>query len=220
LDCILNVLLKPNVKFILCGDFNINYAENNQNKLYLDYLLENYNLRGTVYFPTRTTVTTSSMLDNIFIDKSSNFIIKRYINGLSDHDAQLIILDDEILPTPISKTFITRSFNNTNTITFLNYLSYENWGDVFTEKNANSMFNNFLNIFLRDFNYSFPIYRKHIDLCTQNKWITKGIMVSCKRKKDLYILSKYTQNQQIKTYYKKNCAILTKVILKAKKKVL
>jgi hypothetical protein len=42
-------------------------------------------------------------------------------------------------------------------------------------------------------------------------------MVSCKRKKGLYILNKYTHNQQIKTYYKKYCAILTKVILKAKK---
>jgi hypothetical protein len=120
-------------------------------------------LTGTVHFPTRTTATTSSMLDNIFIDKSSNFIIKSYINGLSDHDAQLITLNDEILPKPISKIITTRCFNNINTATFLNYLSYENWRDVFTEKNTNSMFNNFLNIFLRGFNYSFPIYRKHID---------------------------------------------------------
>ena len=42
-------------------------------------------------------------------------------------------------------------------------------------------------------------------------------MVSCKRKKDLYILNKYTHNQQTKTYYKKYCAILSKVILEAKK---
>jgi hypothetical protein len=96
--------------------------------------MENYNLRGTVYFPTRTTVTTSSMLDNIFIDKFLNFTIKPYINGLSDHAAQLRILNNEILSTPTSKTLTTRSFNNTNTATFLNYLSYENWGDVFMEK--------------------------------------------------------------------------------------
>jgi hypothetical protein len=83
------------------------------------------------------------------------------------------------------------SFNNLNTATLLNYLSYENWRDVFTEKNTNSMFNNFLNIFLRGFNYSFPIYSKHINLRSQNKWITKGILVSCK-KKELYILNKYT----------------------------
>jgi hypothetical protein len=146
----------------------------------------------------------------------TNFIIKSKINGLSDHDAQLIILNDEILTTPASKTNTTRSFNNSNIATFLNYLSYENWSDVFTEKNTNSIFNNFLNIFLRGFNYGFPIYRKHINLCSQNKWITKGIMVSCK-KKELFILNKYTQNLQIKTYYKKYCAILTKVILEAKR---
>jgi precorrin-6B methylase 1 len=108
--------------------------------------MENYNLKGTVHFPTRTTATTSSMLDNIFIDKSSNFIIKSYISGLSDHDAQLITLNDEILPKQISKTITTRTFNNINNATFLNYLSYENWRDVFTENNSNSMFNNFLEL--------------------------------------------------------------------------
>ena len=215
MDCILSVLQKTNTKLIVCGDFNINCAENSQSQLQL----ENYNLKDTVCFPTRTTATTSSTLDNIFIDKSSNFIIKSHINGHSDHDAQLITLIDEFLPKPISKTITTRSFNNTNIANFLKYLSYENWSDVFTENNTNSMFNNFLNIFLRGFNYSFPIYRKHTNSHTQKKkkWITNGLMVSCKRKKELYILNKYTHNQQTKTYYKKYCAILSKVILEAKK---
>jgi exonuclease III len=43
--CILSILQKTNIKLILCGDFNINCAENSQNKLQLEYLLENYNLR-------------------------------------------------------------------------------------------------------------------------------------------------------------------------------
>ena len=202
LDCILGVLQKTDIKLILCGDLNINCAENSQNKLQLEYLLENYNLKGTVYFPTRITATTSSMLD-IFIGKSSNFIIKPHINGLSDHDAQLITLNDETIPAQNSKTIITRSFNKINTANFLNYLSYENWRDVFMENDTNSMYNNFLNTFLRGFNYSFPTFRKHIDSHIQNKWITKGILVSCRRKKELYILNKYTHNQQIKTYYKK-----------------
>jgi hypothetical protein len=169
-----------------------------------------------VYFPTRTTATTSSMLDNIFIDKSSNFIIKPHINGLSDHDAQIITLNDETLPPQILQTIVTRSFKKINIANFLNYLSYENWRDVFMENDVYSTYNNFLNIFLRGFNYSFPIYRKHIDSYIQKKWITNGILVSCKRKKELYILNKYTHNQ-IKKYYKRYCTILSKVILKTKK---
>jgi hypothetical protein len=161
------------------------------------------------------TATTSSLLDNIFIDKFSTFSIKPHINGLSDHDAQVLTLKYEIIQIP--NTTLTRSFNDTNITTFLNYLSCESWGDVFMESDTNSMFNNFLNLFLRGFNYSFPIYTKHVDSPIQNTWITKGIIVSCKRKKELYILSKYTHDQQIKTYYKKHCAILTKVILTAKK---
>jgi exonuclease III len=217
LDYILSFLQKTDTKLILCGDFNTNYAENSQNKYQLEYLLETYTLKDTVYFPTRMTVTTSTVLDNIFIDKLSIFTIKPHINGLSDHDAQVIILDDEITRKQISKTTLTRSFNDTNISTFLNYLSHENWGDVFMESDTNSMFNNFLNIFLRRIYHSFPIHRKRVVTPRQNKWITKGIVVSCKRKKELYILSKYTHDQQIKAFYKKYCAILTKVIHTAKK---
>jgi late competence protein required for DNA uptake (superfamily II DNA/RNA helicase) len=72
-------------------------------------------------------------------------------------------------------------------------------------------------MFLRGFNYSFPTFRKHIGSNIQNEWITKGILVSCRRKKELHIFNKYTYNEQIKTYYKKYCVVLTKVIQKSKK---
>jgi hypothetical protein len=91
------------------------------------------------------------------------------MNGLSDHDAQVIPLNDETILKQIPKTTLIRSFNDANIATFLNYLSYESWGGVFMESNTNSMFNNFLNIFLQGINYSFPIYRKHVDSPKQNK---------------------------------------------------
>jgi hypothetical protein len=149
LDYILSSLQKVDTKIILCGDFNINYAENSQNKLQLEYLLETYNLIDTVYFPTRTTATTSSLLDNFFIDKSSTYSIKPHINGLSDHDAQVLTLKNKPIPNQIPKTILIRSFNDENTMTFLNYLSNENWSDIFLESDTNSMFNNFLNTFLK-----------------------------------------------------------------------
>ena len=119
------------------------------------------------------------MLDNIFIDKSSNFIIKPHINGLSDHESQLITLNDETIPAQNSKTIITRSF--------LNYLSYENWRDVFMENDTNSMYNNFLNTFLRGFNYSFPTFRKHKTLTSKINGLLKEYWCLVEEKSTLYI---------------------------------
>jgi arginine deiminase len=49
-----------------------------------------------VDFPTRTSYCSSTAIDNIFIDKfkNTNFTIKPFPNGLSDHDAQILILHD------------------------------------------------------------------------------------------------------------------------------
>jgi hypothetical protein len=49
------LLHSPNTEFILCGDININYLECNNRKVNLVEMLNTYNLKGTVYFPTRIT---------------------------------------------------------------------------------------------------------------------------------------------------------------------
>jgi hypothetical protein len=78
------------MEFIVCGDININYLKSNNKKRQLDYLLGTYDLIGTVYFPTRTANNSATLIDNICIDNRRNYTIKPCINGLSDHDAQLI----------------------------------------------------------------------------------------------------------------------------------
>jgi hypothetical protein len=52
---------------------------------------------------------------------------------------------------------------------------------------------------------------------TRSPWITKGIVKSCLRKKELFILSKTWNDQQLIKFYKQYCAILSKVINAAKK---
>ena len=77
-------------------------------------------------------------------------------------------------------------------------------------------FNNFLNVYLKVFNRSFPFkkyYKKHAN----QGWVTKGIKTSCNHKRDLYMLCKNTNNSKIKTHYKIYCKILAKVIKVAKR---
>lgn len=123
-----------------------------------------YNLKGIVNFPTRITQISSSLIDNIFIGKNSNYSIFPYINGLSDHDAQLLILPDITQPTKPPRYVLRRCFDAENVANFCWILSHEQWDEIFTESDVNEMFNKFLNIYLRCFNHSFPIHKKIIHL--------------------------------------------------------
>lgn len=73
---------------------NINYLDNTKNKRQLDALLASYGLHSIVDFPTRIKNCSSTAIDNIFIDKhkNPNFTINPLLNGLSDHDAQILIM--------------------------------------------------------------------------------------------------------------------------------
>jgi len=94
LDTILQSLYTPKLHFIICGDININYLNENENKNQLDNLTLSCNLISIINFPTRVQNTSATVLDNIFIDESQldNYSVTPVINGMSDHDAQLLII--------------------------------------------------------------------------------------------------------------------------------
>ena len=72
------------------------------------------------------------MIDNIFIDKvkQENYSIHPLVNGQSDHDAQIITVNNITLDKRISKTQSIRRFNNFSISQFPINLSYENWDNV------------------------------------------------------------------------------------------
>ena len=78
-------------EFVICGDINISYLDSHHRRQQLDTLFAMDNLKSTVNFPTRIVNGSSTVIDNIFIDLSRNFSINPLINGLSDHNAELIL---------------------------------------------------------------------------------------------------------------------------------
>jgi hypothetical protein len=80
---------------IICGDVNVNCLQESDEKSQLDALLKSHNLFSIVKFPTRTYKNSSSAIDNIFIDitKIDTYEVIPVINGLSNHDAQIINLN-------------------------------------------------------------------------------------------------------------------------------
>jgi hypothetical protein len=185
-------------------------------------LLQTYNLDYVLTFPTWISTVSATTIDNIILDRSKNdnMIVEPYYNGLSDHDAQLLTLRTSAYRiTELATPRHVRSYEAAAVNAFKLSLSFENWEGVFNclnDNDVNIMFNNFLNVYLRIFYISFPLHRTMSrDRC--KGWITKGISISCRHKKDLYLLCKTTNNTLLHRYYKKHCKTVTSTIQLAKK---
>jgi hypothetical protein len=158
------------------------------------------------------------MIDNIFINKLKNVNYSVYflINGLSDHDAQVLSLSDIMVPDNRDELYSYHEISTHSLHEFWTNLSYEAWENVFNDNDTDTAFNNFLNTFLRIFNASF--LKKSTKLRQNSKaWLTTGIKTSCNNKRKIYLLYRESTNDpNLKIYYKNYCKTLSKVIILAK----
>ena len=122
---------------------------NDNRRSQLDAVLHSYNLMGIVEFPTRFGTNSQTAVDNIFIDTSTFQEYKLYplINGLSDHDAQYLIIDNEEIKVEDNHTYFKRKMNKYTIADFQLKLSHETWEQVFNGTDVNEIFNSFLNNF-------------------------------------------------------------------------
>jgi hypothetical protein len=216
LEIVLNSLHRHNSECIICGNININYFEPSNKKDQLDNLLGPYNLTDTVSFPTRIANNSATLIDNIVTDNRRNYTIQSWPNGLTDHAGQSLTLLNSPIP-PKSITHIhTIKFDNNTVTDFQIQLSYEQWDKVFGNNNVNEIFNNFLNTYLRCYYSSFN-KKTTKNLHNNNHWITTGIKISCKRKRELFHLYRLNNDANLNIYYKRYCKILSNIILSAKK---
>ena len=81
---------------------------------------------------------------------------------------------------------------------------------------ANIIFNNFLNTFLRIFYSSFLVNKSQY-FYNQKPWLTSGIRISCANKRKRYLTYRNGNDPNFKEYYKKYCRIPSIVIMSAKK---
>ena len=63
----------------------------------MDALLQTYNLIGTVSFPTCKTNASPTVIDNIFTARTKHYSIYPFISGLSDHEAQILVIENVVL---------------------------------------------------------------------------------------------------------------------------
>jgi hypothetical protein len=82
LDATLRCLYNPKSVFIICGDRDADYL--NDNNLKTNSLLTTYKLSHTLHFATRTQNYTSTTINNILDTRLSSSSTFPIINGLSD----------------------------------------------------------------------------------------------------------------------------------------
>ena len=81
---------------VICGDMRIDYLTENKMKIQLVTISLSFKWNSLVNFPTRTQKHCSTAIHNIFINTSqfNNYVIAPVFNGLSEHDAQLLTLNE------------------------------------------------------------------------------------------------------------------------------
>ena len=80
------------------------------------------------------------------------------INGLSDHDAQIIAFTDTSTCNPKQSISLTKKIDDNIIRNFVHQLSYENLETFFTE-DVNIIYNNFVNTYVRIFYINFPLIK-------------------------------------------------------------
>ena len=139
----------------------------------------------------------STAIDNIFIDLSRNCTINPLINGLSDHDAQLLILENVVAPIQEITSCYVRNTNSLTIYEFQSKLSMESWKDIFERSDTNVIFNNFLNIYLKIFYACFTKWKLN-SAHRYNSGITREIKVLCHNKRILYMSCRGSNDTNLK----------------------
>lgn len=198
-----------NKHIYIAGDLNLNileYTSKNEVKTFVDTLLQ-HNLIPTITKPTRVTLTSATIIDNII---TNNFHNNEYQTGVIETDVSdhfpTFLLSDESLPDKLSApTIFKREINECSIEKFRQSLLEANWELVSETENLNGAYDVFLRMFINLYEKSFPKKKVSIKTSTlENPWITKGLIKSSKKKQRLYeaFLKKrtYTNENKYKNY--------------------
>ena len=217
---VLGIISKERKQCILMGDFNLDLIKvdnNNQTKDFVHSLYTNA-FYPTISKPTRVTEHSATLLDNI-ITNITGYCIKSGVlyNDISDHFPVFNLLQ---INSKISKKYeyIFKRMNTVNNIEKLNTeLKNANWDDVFVDENPDSAYDTFLSILTSFINKCLPLKKVKRKINDKSEWLTKGILISCVQKNNLFKKLKKTPSQENELTYKTFKNKLTHLIRIAKK---
>jgi hypothetical protein len=208
-------------RVLICGDFNINILERNSNSLRLLGLMESVGLSAVFNSPTRITCHSSTCIDNIFTNYCPSSYHGRIVEfGLSDHTSQVLYTTSKSVENPKCTFYKKRVYSPANIEEFCRLLSKETWESCLNDFTCNGSFNRFFTTFNNCFNAAFPNKKnKSVNSPSRRtqEWITVGLRISCKNKRNLFELSKIIPDPSFQNYFKNYKKVLQRTISAAKK---
>lgn len=205
---------RSNKKIVLVGDLNINTIIKNKVSAALTDLTRNYNLKLHITTPTRI----NSCIDHIIsnINKAEGTVLPL---GLSDHEtAQMLTFEVERRQVLQKSWFVPkRDYSDENMHKFKNYLKSLSFSEVYSEADPSIAFQNFFEIFKLFYDLCFPLNHIKINLKTSCKWISKGLKLSCRKKRFLRFEYYKNKSDLNKFRYENYSRLLKKCIITSQK---
>jgi exonuclease III len=219
LNQLLNKLTNSkNKKIIICGDFNIDVLKDSRLSHDFENTLLSHNLRLEIRQVTRTQ--SGSCLDNIahnIYNRSSKVLIL----NLSDHLAQLLRFPIKRQSDMRHWYIFKRIYNSENLDTFKSLVGKTSFNEVYSCLNVNEAYNklfDYTDICIECYYHiCFPLKKIRISAKQKITWLTNGIRISSKNKRNLYMSSRKSKCEKQLSAYKCYCTIFKKVIDKSQR---
>lgn len=204
----------------ISGDFNIDFLINNEKSVRFRTLFFSFGYEAMFGEPTRITPTSATCIDNIISNVSLDDKMCKLIDfGVSDHLGLTVGTFSEPVSAEKNKKFLSKRVINENSIRLMSdCLAEESWDSCLSERTCNGSFNEFFRVLYGCFLYNCPIKTKDVSRKEQkNAWVTIGIKVSSRRKRELYRESRHNSNPAFLQYFRKYKQIFRKVVQSAKR---
>jgi hypothetical protein len=223
--CVLSVLTKSNADCYIAGDFNIDLLKWEShagtsdfiNSLYLHAMIP------AITKPTRFSKDSSTLIDNILINKPNNASISGLlVTDISDHLPVFYIAKAKShINSPKSKliTISTRDFSENNINKLRLDLEMVDWTSLFDLTDVNLAYSHFTATFQGAFDKNMPLKQKTLKVHSNahKPWISSGIAKSIRRKNHLYRCYLAKRSASSNDKYKKYKNKLTTIIRMAEK---
>jgi hypothetical protein len=214
LNVIFSKICYRSKKIIVCGDFNIDTLKRTKHSLQFKNLILGYNLRLGITEPTR--LQSKTCIDNILHNiRGGKTEVMDF--AISDHTAQ-------ILKCPVKKTYLLpywfikkRNYSAENISKFVECLQSLNFNSSYMANDPNEAFECFIDDFQLFYNLCFPLVRYKISTFKKPKWITKGIRICCRKKRNLLWKYRLSPTTSGKNHLKVYSNRLKKIILLTQK---
>ena len=190
----LNILDSEKKDIHLMGDFNVNLLNHHSHNKTNEFIetMFSYGLYPLISKPTRISTRSCTLIDNIFLnDFYENVETGLLYTDISDHFPIFCLIKTDRKgeqQRSVGKCNVKRRLITKHKIQeFKVRLSQVDWSGIYISNDANTSYNNFIDLFMSVYNDCFPLVNQRSKNNCKKPWITNGLLTSIKKKNKMYI---------------------------------